>query len=321
MMIFLIGFVMQSGNAQTDPQPASSNFNDVALSIWIPDNIEGLTPTAKQNLHNKLGQIATKNGVLAAPEGHPCVLTANVILVNKQITPSLPAKHLYELEVTLYVGNAIEGKSFASYTTNVQGVGNNDIQAYMRAIQAIRTDDPAYQSFLERGKRQMISYFNTYCEVIIKEAETLINTQQFARAFFILSTIPNECTDCWVRALEMRNDLFYKKIDTECQSLILTATGVWNNGLNTNAAIKASYVLSGINPDSECYDDALQLMENIGDRMREIDRREWDFMNKKLDAKMAVQHELISAFREIAVAWAENRPQTFINYRSYRPFW
>jgi len=299
----------------------NSTVNDIALSIWIPDNIDGLTVAAKQNLHNKLAQIASKNGIYAAPIASPCVLTANVIVLDKHITPDIPAKYFYELEITFYIGNAIEGKSFASYSVKVKGAGNNDTKAYMNALQNIKTDNPAYQSFLEQGKLRMVEYFNNQCDIIIKEAEMFVATQQYQKALYVLSTIPNGCTACWERALNVRNELFYKKINTECQPLLLLATNIWNGGQDYNAAMKASYILSGINPSSQCFGDAQTLVEKIGERMKELDQREWNYMNKKLDAKISLQKELINAYRDVAVAWAENQPQTYIISESYRIFW
>lgn len=299
----------------------NSDAFDIALSIWIPESIDGLTAAARQNLHNKLAQIATKNGIYAAPVGSPCILTANVIVLDKHITPDIPAKHFYELEVTLYIGNGVEGKSFASYSTTVKGAGNNETKAFMNALKNIKTENPAYQTFMEQGKVRMTEYFNNHCDAIIGEAQTLVATQQFQKALAVLTSIPNVCVDCWNKALDIAQELFYRKINVECRRLLLAANNVWNAGQDYDAAEKASYILSGINPESQCFGEAQALSQTMGERMREINRQEWDFLNKMVDNRAALQKELINAYRDVAVAWGENQPQTYISYRSYRTFW
>ena len=294
----------------------NNDFESIALSIWIPDNIERLTPAAKQNLHNKLAQIATKNGISATSSGSRFVLTANVIVTDKYITSDIPAKYVYTMDVTLYIGDGFEGKSFASYSTTVKGVGSSETKAFNNALQAIRVNNAEYQPFIAQGKQRIVDYFNNKCDLVIKEAQTLVAVQQYKKALWVLSSIPNECTECWSRALDVEKDLFFKKIDEQCKHLLLAANNIWNAGQDYDAALQASYILSGINPTAECFDDAIVLSEKIAVRMNELDRREWDYMNKMVDKEAALQIAVINAYRDVAVAWGENQPQPQIIFKS-----
>jgi len=298
-------------NAQSNPDNI-----DMALSIWIPNNIDGLNATAKQNLQNKLSNIATKNGIIVT-SGSPYVLTANVIMLSKHITPTAPAKHVYELDVTLYVGNAVEGRVFSSHSVKVKGVDNNETKAFASALSQIRVDNPDFKSFLQEAKVQMVEYFNKYCDAILKEAQMYATTQEYDRALNSLASIPRECTECWGRALAVQRDVFQRKIDNDCQSVMLVANTVWNTGLDIDAAQQATLMLSGINPGSKCYKEAQALSDKIGTRMRDIDKREWDFMNKQFDKEVELQKETIRAYRDVGVAYGKGQKPVNIIYKSF----
>jgi hypothetical protein len=307
--------------ASSSQQPKVSEAGSIALSVWIPDNIDGLTPAAKQNLQNRLMQIATQNGMAASASGSRFVLTANVVVINKQVLPGVPTKYSCEMDVTLYIGDGFEGKAYASYSSNVQGVGNSETRAFNNALQGIRVSGAEYQRFIAQGKQRIVDYFNTKCDVVVKEAQTFAATQQYGKALYALSSIPAECMDCWGKALDVMPEVFYRKIEAECGTLLLAATNVWNAGQNYNAAVQAGSILTGINPESSCYGEALALSQRIAERMKETDQREWDLRNRQLDRKAALQYAVINAFRDAAVAWGENQPQPPSTTIIYKSLW
>ncbi|MDR2138890.1 MAG: hypothetical protein LBP50_05020 [Tannerella sp.] len=285
----------------------------LALSVWIPDNIDGLTAPARQNLHNRITQIVTKHGVYADPSYSRFICTANVIMQDKHIVPGAPPKHLYKLDITFYIGDGIVGSVFSSYNTSVTGVGESETKAYMNAIKSIRTDNADYQSFIEQGKNRIIAYFNSQCDQIIKEAGTYAEMQQYDDALRTLSTVPNVCTACWDKCMNAAIPIFQQQIDLDCKSLMLNATNVWNAGQNWDAADQAGQILSEINPHSKCFNEALALSEKIGKRIKEVDRREWNFHYEK---EIGLQKSIINAYRDIAVAYAKNQPKRTVIYKT-----
>jgi len=85
----------------------------IVLSTYIPDQIEGLTPIIQSNLANKLSQIASANGMGGASNSR-FIITPNVSVLTKDITPTAPPMHAYTIEVTLYIGDGIDGTLFSS---------------------------------------------------------------------------------------------------------------------------------------------------------------------------------------------------------------
>ncbi|MDR2765751.1 MAG: hypothetical protein LBB90_12060 [Tannerella sp.] len=286
----------------------------LALSIWIPDRIEGLPDEAKQNLHDKLSQIITRQGLSADPGQSRFVFTANVVMQDKKILPSAPPKHLYKMDITFYIGDGFEGKVYSSYSTSVTGVGESEIRAYINAIKNISVNHPGYQSFIDQGKSRIIDYYNSQCDILIKQAQTLSGRHEYDEALWVLTSIPDVCRECWEKSMAVAADVFKHKIDSECKSLILEATGVWNAGQSWDAAENAGAILSQIDPDATCYQDALALSRKIATRIREVDQREWAF---KYDQEIGLKRDLIKAYRDVGVAWGQGQPRTVV----YRYLW
>ena len=51
------------------------------------------------------------------------------------------------------------------------------------------------QAFISKGKK-IINYYNTRCDLIIKKARLLESQNQFDETIYMLSAVPDACTDC-----------------------------------------------------------------------------------------------------------------------------
>jgi hypothetical protein len=294
-------------------QPAASNSGkkNLALSVWVSDNINGMTPEARNNLRNKLTQIASKQGIAASPGYSRFILTANVVVQEKYITPAAPPKQAYKLDITFYVGDDFEGKVFATHTTTVTGIGDNETKAYLNALKSIKVADPAYKKLMDLGAAKIVDYFNTQCDFVIKEAQTLAAAQKYEEALWKLTAVPEVCADCWKRAMDEADAVFQKKIDRECQIILAEATNTWNAGQNLEAAEKAGAVLVNIDPNSNCFDQAMALSGKIAQRVKELDDREEAakkeelLFQRKMEEKSAqAEQDRVKAYSEAGAAWA-----------------
>jgi hypothetical protein len=277
----------------------------IALSVWIPNN--NLPEEANRILANKIHQIATKQGISADASSSRFVFTANVVEIEKNVTPTAPPKHMEQLEVTFYIGDGIEGKMFASYSTACVGVGDNSTKAFINALKNIKTNNANYQTFAQEGKERIIEYFNRQCDAIITEAHSLAAQQKYDEALWKLSGVPSACSECWNKCIAVAAPIFQQKINLECQSLLLEATNVWNSGQDWDAANAAANILTAINPKSQCFGDAMKLSDKISKRVNELDNREWKL---KWDKEVTQQKLIINAYKEIGVARAKNQPKT-----------
>ena len=296
-------------NAQT---PAAKAGSGLVLAAWVPNQIEGMPEMARKNLENKLTQIITANGMSGDARNSRFIVSANIVVATKDITPTAPPMQAYTLDVTLYLGDGFEGKSFSSYSTTVKGVGDNETKAYNAALKNIKTNDPNYQAFIEKGKTKIIEYYTTQCDVIIKEAKVLAGMNKFDEAIWKLTSVPNICTDCFNKCMTAVAPIFQQKIDFVCKTNVNKATAIWNGNPTAEGAAQAGELLSKIDPKAACFNESKALSDKIGKRMLEIDKREWNF---KYESEIGLERDMIKAYRDVGVAYGNGQPQN-VTYKS-----
>jgi hypothetical protein len=242
------------------------------------------------------------------PNKERFILTANVVMLNKEITPTAPPKHVYNLEVTFYIGDGIEGTKFASQSIEVQGIGDNETKAYISALSQIKTKGPQYQTFIEEGKRKIIEYYNSKCDFILKEAQSLVSQQKYDAAIAKLVSVPEVCKDCYDKAMNAVAPIYKQQIDRQCKIDLAEANGKWAANQDYYGAEAASAYLAKIEPNSSCYGEAKVLYDKMAKRIKEIDQREWNFMLKQQQDQVDIEKATIKAARDIGVAYGENQP-------------
>ena len=147
-----MGIYSQNDKGKTD------DLGRVILSTYLPEQIEGMPDAAMNSLKNKLSQIASVNGMGGSSFNSRFIITANVSVLSKDITPTAPPMHAYTLEVTFYIGDGIDGIKFSSYSINLKGVGENETKAYISALKNLKTNDSQYQTFIDKGFNHLRAY-------------------------------------------------------------------------------------------------------------------------------------------------------------------
>ena len=311
ILILIITISSCYSNAQNTDANASDK-SRLALAVWVPTQIENMPVASRKTLENKLSQIVTANGMSGDALNSKFIITANVTVVSKDITPTAPPMQAYTLDVTFYIGDGFEGKSFSSYTTTIKGVGENETKAYNAALKNIKTTDPNYQTFIDAGKKKIIDYYNAQCDIIIKQAKVAANINNFDEAIWKLTSVPDVCSDCWNKCMAAVVPIFQEKIDFDCKTKLNEATNIWNAGQNWDAANQAGALLSTIDPKSSCFNEAKALADKIAKRINEVDKREWNF---KYDKEIGLQRDMIKAYRDIGVAYGTHQAQN-VTYKS-----
>jgi hypothetical protein len=63
------------------------------------------------------------------------------------------------------------------------------------------------------------------------------------------------------------------------------------------------------------------LVDKISKRVFELDKREWDFKLQQYKDGVDLQKAIISAARDIGVAYGNNQPDVIYNYESTLVLW
>jgi hypothetical protein len=194
-------------------------------------------------------------------------------------------------------------------------VGTNETKAYIAALNGLKTKDPVYQIFIEKGKTKIMEYYNSKCDFILKEAQTLASQNKFEESISKLVSVPEVCKDCYDKAMDAVTPIYQKQIDRECKQRLMEATTAWNASQDLLSAENAGGILSQIEPGSSCYKEALVLSSKIAQRVKVLDQREWKFQMKQQQDDVDIQKATIKAARDIGVAYGNGPKAKIIVYK------
>jgi hypothetical protein len=284
----------------------------ITLAAFVPQQIDNMPVAARSLLANKLSQVVTQNGLGGKASNERFILTANINVLTKDFTPTSPPMEALTLDITFYIGDGIEGTKFSSVSTTVKGVGDNETKAYLSALKNLKTNDPAYQTFIETGKTRIMEYYNSKCDFIIKDALTLASQNKCEEAIYRLTSIPDICKVCYDKCMEAVPKIYKQQIDRECKLKLTEASTIWAANQNLEAANEAALILSTIEPDATCFGEVKVLSNKIASRVKELDAREWKYVLKE----QAQESERIKAIRDIGVAYGNGQPKS-ITYNVY----
>ena len=305
-LLMIIGYNAYSQNALGKSDDAAR----ITLAAYVPQQIDKMPDAARSILANKLNQIVTQNGMGGAANNERFIITANVNVISKDLTATAPPMTALVLEVTLYIGDGFVGTKFSSTSISVKGVGESETKAYISALKGISPTNSNIQSFVGNGKSKIIEYYNSKCDFIIKEVQTLVSQNNFEEAIFKLTSVPEVCKDCYDKCMDAVGPIYQKQIDRECKSKLMEANTAWNAAQDSYGADIAGGILAQIDPNASCYKEALALSNKIAQRIKEIDQRDWKLQLKEQQDNVDIQKATIKAIRDIGVAYGNGQPKT-----------
>ncbi len=304
ILLILIAFQF-NGTAQVK----LDDFGRIIINTYLPDN-NSIPAEAKKALETKLSQITTNNGMGGSTANPRFIITAVLNVTTKDIVPGPPQMIAQNIEVTLFVGDAITNTAFSNTIISIKGVGANENKALIDAIKNINPKNKDITAFLEEGKNKIISYYSTQCDFIIKDAETLAKQEKYDEAIYKLALVPEVCKDCYFKTSELIGNLFQQKIDTDCKAKLSKAKMLWNGQQNIKQAEEVIAVISDINPNAACYTAAANFTNEINAKIKADEKARLELALKKYNDKMELEKQQIDAYKEIAVEYAKNQPKT-----------
>ena len=336
--IQLFILVLLSFQFQIHAQAKLEDFGRIILNTYLPDN-NAIPAEAKKALETKLNQITANNGMGGSSANPRFIITAVLNIGTKDIIPGPPQMIAQNIDVTLFVGDAITNTVFSNTVISIKGVGTNENKSIIDAIKNINPKNKDISNFLEEGKNKIISYYTTQCDFIIKDAETLAKQQKFDEAIYKLALVPEVCKECYFKCLDDLTKIYQQKIDADCKSKFNEAKTTWSANQTPTGAEKVGDILSAINPEATCQSEITLFIKNIDAKLKADEKARWQFKMKQYADKIAIKKDQIriaeakgkrddvyrenqsarnleldkiraNSYREIAVEQARNQPKT-----------
>jgi hypothetical protein len=234
----------------------------IPLSIFFADNTEKIGEDARKLLALKMNEIISQSGSYGSSSASRFILVSNIVEVSKDISTTSPIIYQYELAVSFYIGDGIEGVKYSTYSVSVKGNGYSETKAYIAALKQIKTNEVRVKQFVDDAKTKIGTYYAGKCESILRDATTLEQMKKFDEAIYNLTSVPNVCVDCYNKCMEYAVLVFKKKMEFECQDNLAKANALTANNDQTDEAIN---ILSQIPPETSCFSEAKSLIQKIID--------------------------------------------------------
>lgn len=288
--------------------PAAAQECDIDLGVYISRECPQISEQTAAYVRNVV------NRAISQASGVGNIYDANFGIVvsadpfDQHILAGSPKKYVMNLTVTLKAVNLHDGRIYATWQGDVNGVGNSETKAYNNAFRKISSQDGNLQAFVTKSRDAVLSYYDRNYRAVIAHAKSRAAVKDYDGALVELMAIP-ACCSGYGEVISEVLTVYQQYVDQSCEENLAMAQTAWMQGFNaTNAAAAAKY-LGRIYPDASCYKAAQALVKEIKGHMGD----EWHFKLKQWDSLVDVQKQKLSNAREIAIALAENRPNQEIH--------
>jgi len=302
--LFLIAYC----SLQLSAQQTLSSKEMIGITPALPINME-LPEPVKKILEHKLVQIATQNG-FGSVSGE-IALTADVITTDKQMTGTVPAQHILNIEVSFYILNLAEGVVIDETAVNLRGIDKSEKRAFIQAINRINPRSPAIRNFMNQSRKKIIDYYTTRTPALLVKAQSLAERGEYDEALSVLSAIP-EGIDEYPAVADQMIAFYTKRMEKNAAAALQQAKAKiaihdYEGALND---------LAQIDPGTSSFTAATQLIESIKKSINEEEKAALEQEMKELEAERIAQQKAkedaveleklrIDAARKIGEAYTE----------------
>lgn len=296
----LCTLVVTTTTTATAQQSMSEN---IPLMVVIPEQVDALPASAVSALQSKLNQITSAAGVGSFDQYSQFCILVGVDKLTSNIVGGAPPMFTQTLAFTFNIVDQLNLNILASTSIEAKGAGTNENRAYIQCIQQLNAQSPQLKSFMSQARSKIISYYTQNCDRIIAKANTLAAMKDYEKALFLITQIPDVCTDCYAKASKATLPIYQKYVDELCVRNLAMAKSVWASRQNAEGAEMAGEYLAQIYPDAKCYGDAQLLYKEIKGKVMD----DWKFTMKIYQDGIDLESQRIKAIRDIGVAWGTHQ--------------
>jgi hypothetical protein len=277
----------------------SDDIQRLSIAAIVPEEAGDLPSGAGTMLENKMRQIVTMNGLGASEYGSRFAIVPGINILTKDITPTAPPLQALTVQFVFYIVDAETQTIFSQTSVEFKGVGQTDEKALIQVIRNINPKMGQFKGFVEKGKEKIIEFYNSKCDMFLKNAQALASQRKFQEALYILSSVPDVCRECYDKSMDLSMEVYKQYDDYTCGQYLAAAKAAWANIDHDKAAENLAF----ITPDSKCYTEAQTLADEIKNKLLE-DGKVWDFKMKRYNDAIDLEKQRLQVIRDIGVAYA-----------------
>ena len=301
---YIVASLFSIATCVLSAQPCKIDFSVVPITQG-----ESVPDATQDYLLTKLSQLATVDGVSTDAAQSQFFITAKFNHITEDVTPGPPAQTVLHSYLTLYIGDISSQTVYATTTLELRGIGTSAQRAFINALRSVNSSNPTIVSFIEKGSKKVIDYFDRNYLSILSKARRAAEKNNFDEALWLLVSIP-ECCKGYKEAYALEQTYFKNYIDQVGIALYNAALAAWSAHPNGNGATKVFDFLMQIDPESSAYGNAKDLASEI--KASVADDRHFELRQKYHDS-IDLEKSRINAIREIGVAYGRGQQPSTTN--------
>lgn len=206
---------------------------------------------------------------------------------------------LYQVNITFISKDIIQNRIFNSVEFSTPSAGNTKEIAVRKAFSTIDSNKD-FENFLKDSFFSIDQYYSTNCQSFENLSAALEMEGKFEDAIAVLRSIPNSAS-CYKSNIANIGRIVKSYNNLKCKELMLSANADFAIGELKNSLIQ----LKSIQVNSECYKDALLLIEKIATKVSDQEIKEAEKEAKIRKEGIDLHKYEIESIKEITKSYLE----------------
>lgn len=284
--------------------------HSLRLTVLPPAITDDITDAVCEQIIMQLLRITSANGISGVNGSSPMAFALAMNPVERRVTGTVPQKMLISYDATYYILNMQTWDVYASYATQVTGVGDSFELATSSAVRELKNSSEI-QQMIAQAEVNVVTWFENNIHTLQNRVTQACSSQNYAAALAVLNAVPEQAINCHKWASEQVPfviDQLKKQVAHIELAALKDAIAMAMSEYNPAVGAHLAMLPLGTPEAKEGTRLYAQYMQQIDkERLRKIDLEE----RKRLEAlelqKLQMQYEHEATMKEMEAQAAETK--------------
>lgn len=284
--------------------------HSLRLTVLPPAITDDITDAVCEQIIMQLLRITSANGISGVNGSSPMAFALAMNPVERRVTGTVPQKMLISYDATYYILNMQTWDVYASYATQVTGVGDSFELATSSAVRELKNSSEI-QQMIAQAEVNVVTWFENNIHTLQNRVTQACSNQNYAAALAVLNAVPEQAINCHKWASEQVTiviDQLKKQVAHVELAALKDAIAMAMSEYNPAVGAHLAMLPLGTPEAQEGAQLYAQYMQQIDkERLRKIDLEE----RKRLEAlelqKLQMQYEHEATMKEMEAQAAETK--------------
>ena len=169
--------------------------HSLRLTVLPPAITDDITDTVCEQIIMQLLRITSANGISGVNGSSPMAFALAMNPVERKVTGTVPQKMLISYDATYYILNMQTWDVYASYATQVTGVGDSFELATSSAVRELKNSSEI-QQMIAQAEVNVVTWFENNIHTLQNRVTQACSSQNYAAALAVLNAVPEQAINC-----------------------------------------------------------------------------------------------------------------------------